>query len=85
MAIASRGPRFAELSTFGRNFEGPGPHSGSKLKTFGTVWPEVCQKHHSLLDTPMREDRHRINHEGMAGDLRATGVARSGSGSRTIA
>src|SRR5271166_371264 len=39
MAIASRGPRFADgqsLRRFGRNFEGPGAHSGRKLKTLGT-------------------------------------------------
>ena len=42
--------RRQNLRRFGRNFEGPGPHSGRKLKTSGTIWPEVCQKHHSGTD-----------------------------------
>ena len=46
-------PDGQNLRRIGRNFEGPGRHSGRKLKTSGTIWPGVCQKHHSLRD-PLR-------------------------------
>ena len=51
-------------------------HGGFPLRASG---PEGRQRPTSRHPC---ERGHRINHEGVAGDLRATGVARSGSGSR---
>ena len=63
--------RRQNLRRFGRNFEGPGPQSGRKLKTSGTIWPEVCQKHHSGTDFEgARRIIQRGNRRALKGDLR---------------
>ena len=52
-------PRFADVRTYdalsGRNFEGPGPHSGRKLKTSCTMVGRRC----GVLETSQR-DRLRV-------------------------